>query len=89
MKIVVWNVRGFGERLKRAAVRDLIRKERPCVVGVIESQLERVNHGQMCGCWGHTRFEWAALPSIGRSGGVIVMWDTNLSQVIYFLGSGG
>lgn len=31
--------------------------------------------------WGSNDVEWAAIDSIGRSGGILVMWDTNLIRV--------
>ena len=39
MKIVMWNVRGMNKKERQREVRDLIKKEKPDLVGLVETKI--------------------------------------------------
>lgn len=78
MKIVSWNVRGLGGREKRKAVKELLIREKPDIVILQETKKEKVDKRLITSVWGVRFKEWVVLPSIGKSGGIIVIWDVRV-----------
>ncbi|GKV03082.1 hypothetical protein SLEP1_g15450 [Rubroshorea leprosula] len=46
-----------------------------------ESKLEQVNHQTCRALWSTDDFDFTAMPSVGRSGGLICIWDKNVFQM--------
>jgi exonuclease III len=82
MIVCSWNARGLGGRLKKRKVRELITKERVEVMALQESKLEVVNNKLCAQLWGGDDVSWASLPAVGRSGGLITMWDNKKGKLI-------
>ncbi|GKU89877.1 hypothetical protein SLEP1_g3954 [Rubroshorea leprosula] len=55
--------------------------ERNTVNDCEESKLEQVSRQTCRALWGTDDFEFAAMPSVGRSGGLICVWDNNILQL--------
>ena len=82
MKILSWNVRGLGSRAKRKRVKDTISKATPDVVLLQETKLEILDDLVVRDVW-ESRFKgWECLPSVGASGGVLVIWDTRFATKV-------
>ena len=81
MKIMTWNVRGSGSYRKRRSIKEVICKEDPDLVVLQEVKKEHVDRRFVGSLW-RTRFkEWLLLPSQGRAGGILVIWDTRRVKV--------
>ncbi|GMJ04145.1 hypothetical protein HRI_004083700 [Hibiscus trionum] len=71
-----WNVRGLGNRVKRASVKKTVAKSKPGVLFLQESKRENVDDcliSQICGR--HHNFSFIYFTSIGASGGLISCWN--------------
>ena len=82
MKIMTWNVRGSGSYRKRRSIREVICKKDLDLVVLQEVKKENVNIRFVGSVWRSRFKEWILLPSIGRSRGILVMWDTRRVKVV-------
>ena len=46
-----------------------------------ESKMEEVDRAIVVSLWGRRRVEWRFLPSVGRSGGIIILWDSQVLEL--------
>ena len=81
MKIMSWNVRGTGSYRKRRSIKEIICKEDPDIVVLQEVKKEFVDRRFVASVWRSRFKEWLLLPSIGRSGGILMMWDTRRVKI--------
>jgi exonuclease III len=77
MRICSWNVRGLGGRIKKEKVKELILREKLDVLAIQESKLASVDKNLCARLWGGEEVGWRCAPAIGRSGGIITLWDAN------------
>ena len=82
IKIISWNVRGVNCPNKRGVVNCLLRKFRCDIAILQESKMEEVNHPVVFDLWGRRSMDWLALPSVGHSGGIIVIWDDQIVELV-------
>ncbi|KAK8599376.1 hypothetical protein V6N13_077302 [Hibiscus sabdariffa] len=75
MRIVSWNVRGLGSAVKRRGVRDLLRKQHCDMTILLESKWEVTTHLLVAKVWPEDVFDFTFAPSVGASGGILVVWD--------------
>jgi exonuclease III len=76
MKIVSWNVRGFGRVDKRNEARKLVREKNPSIVCLQETKLQVCDDFLCTSVWGNTPFGFSFRPSEGASGGLLTIWDS-------------
>ncbi|KAJ9685364.1 hypothetical protein PVL29_017406 [Vitis rotundifolia] len=76
MKIISWNTKGLGSRNKRRVIKDFLRSENPDVVMIQETKKEKCDRRFVGSVWMVRDKEWAALPSCGASGGILIIWDS-------------
>ncbi|MCH81287.1 hypothetical protein A2U01_0002072, partial [Trifolium medium] len=89
MIVCSWNVRGLGGRVKKQKLRQLIFRQKVEVMAVQETKLEVVDHKFCARLWGGDLVGWRCAPAIGRSGGILTLWDsTKGSCVSSFHGQG-
>ncbi|GLT57064.1 hypothetical protein SLA2020_300650, partial [Shorea laevis] len=75
MKLISYNVRGLGSILKRKEVGKLVRLERPDVLFLQETKLEKIED-DLCKClWFSDDFDWVKKESVGASGGMLCVWN--------------
>lgn len=89
MIVLSYNVRGLGGRVRRKILKELVRDQKVDFLAIQESKLEVVAESVCRGIWGGDDCDWAFLPSVGNSGGIISIWrksDSNL--LFYFVGEG-
>lgn len=81
MKIISFNIRGLGGRIKKKEVRLLVRMQRPDLVCLQETKLERVDRKLCSSLWEGDDFDWACKDASGRSGGLLVIWRKGCLEV--------
>lgn len=81
MKILYWNVRGLGDVRKRGMIKDILKKIGPDMVVIQETKKENFDRKDVSSIWGSKFKEWVFLPSLGRSGGMVVVWNTKSVEV--------
>lgn len=74
IKILSYNVRGLGGRVKREVIRQIIQKEEVDVVCIQESKLTKFDSKVCNEVWGDKEVEWREVEAINRAGGVFIMW---------------
>ena len=75
MKIVSWNVRGVGSLRKRGVIKEYLNRINPDIVVLQETKKEEMDERWVGSLWKARFRNWVALPSIGRAGGIIILWD--------------
>ncbi|XP_073051688.1 uncharacterized protein [Primulina eburnea] len=75
MKLFSWNIRGGGAVRRRQLVRTIIRHEKPDIVVLLETKREKIDRKFVASVWKSRFVEWVCLPSVGSSGGILVLWD--------------
>lgn len=75
MKLMSINIRGLGTSVKRGEIRRLVAEEKPDCLFIQESKLEVVNDCLCHNLWGSRNCDWDFVPSSGRSGGIISIWE--------------
>lgn len=70
---VVWNVRGLNKDGRHLMVSNLISSNKLDFIGVVETKKSvfKINYLKSLG--GNTPFSWEFLPSIGASGGILMV----------------
>ncbi|KAL8498771.1 hypothetical protein ACS0TY_021917 [Phlomoides rotata] len=71
-----------GRRGKRREVREMVSKLRIEICCLKETKMEEVNKSVCKSFWGNSLFDWAWLGSVGNSGGVLTIWNSDLFQKI-------
>lgn len=85
MKILSYNVRGLGGRLKKLEVRNLVQKHCLDVFCLQETKLDSITAKLCSYLWGNDDFDSCFKQAEGRSGGFIMIWGESkfaLSEVI-------
>ncbi|KAG6654081.1 hypothetical protein CIPAW_05G121300 [Carya illinoinensis] len=80
--ILSWNVRGLNVLNKRLRVKNLIHKWRGDVICFQETKLKSVNTSIVRSLWSCHYVGWVDLVVEGASGGIIVMWDRRVVELI-------
>ena len=83
MKIVSWNVWGVGLARKRGVIKGNLKRIRPDIVILLETKKESLNERWIGSMWKGRYKSWVAFPSVGRAGGVVIIWDCRTVNVIY------
>ncbi|XP_071728625.1 uncharacterized protein [Rutidosis leptorrhynchoides] len=89
MKFLSLNIRGFGSGKldKRGRVRKMFASLNPCFVAIQETKLGTVNLNWIQNIWGHGNCNFIQKEKVGKSGGQLLIWDTNYfdaSNIIVF-----
>lgn len=74
MKILSINIRGLGGLAKKDEIKKLIDEEKPDCIFIQETKMEVIDHNFCYSLWGNNHCDWAFVPSIGRSGGLLSVW---------------
>ena len=82
MKIITWNIRGSGSSEKRRIIKRLLCRVNPDLVVLQEVKKEVVDRQLIGNLWKSRFKEWLLLPSVGRAGGILVIWDVRSVRVI-------
>ncbi|XP_023737696.1 uncharacterized protein LOC111885684 [Lactuca sativa] len=82
MNCLSLNVRGIGEGSKVSWVKRLKIQNIISFLGLQETQLMDTSAIDVAGCWDSDEFGFAVSPAVGRSGGLLSMWDSNTFNVV-------
>lgn len=82
MKLLSWNVRGLGSCAKRKRVKEVILKATPDIVMLQETKFECLDTLSIRDIWDSRFKEWECFPSLGASGGMLLIWDTRFASKI-------
>jgi len=83
MIVLSYNVRGLGGRVKRKIVKELVLNHKVDFLAIQESKLEVVTESLCRGLWGGDDCDWAFLPSVGNSCGIISIWRKSESNILF------
>ncbi|PWA76837.1 RNA-directed DNA polymerase, eukaryota [Artemisia annua] len=78
MKIISLNIRGVKRKGKADWIKEIIRKESPCVLGLQETKYTNISEDWVEELWGSRNFGFAQADAVGRSGGNLLIWDSNI-----------
>jgi len=81
VNLLALNVRGFNCPNKRGDIKRVLRTFACDVTILQESKLEVVSRPLAISLWGRRPIEWLYLPSVGRSRGIIVIWDPQVLEL--------
>ncbi|XP_071727991.1 uncharacterized protein [Rutidosis leptorrhynchoides] len=76
MKIITLNVHGFGVKGKFGWVKDLCFCEKPDFITIQETRCKQLNEQWVGSLWGNSDFGFIQKEVVGKSGGMLLIWDT-------------
>lgn len=76
MKIITWNIRGLGSKIKIRAVRKVIGREGPGIVLLQETKKQEFCKNLIRSLWSRGQIESVWVPAEGTAGGLSILWDT-------------
>ncbi|XP_071729355.1 uncharacterized protein [Rutidosis leptorrhynchoides] len=82
MQILSLNVRGFAVKGKFGWVCNIYIKERPSIAVFQETKCGSVNDNWVRALWGESNFGYVQKEVVGKSGGLLLIWDSNVFDVI-------
>ncbi|XP_071689315.1 uncharacterized protein [Rutidosis leptorrhynchoides] len=71
------NVRGIGQESKIKWLKRICNKEKPTILGLQETKCGQTQDNVIESFWGNSVFKFIQKDSIGASGGIMIIWDTN------------
>jgi len=81
MKLISWNVQGLGGIDKRREVRRLVGEKSPSILCLQETKLSVCDDFLCNSLWGDSNHSFSYHPSVGASGGLLIMWATKEVEV--------
>ena len=58
-----------------------------CDIAILqETKMEEVTFSTAISRWGRRSVDWMVLPSVGRSGGIVIIWDDQALESIDYRG---
>ncbi|GJU68573.1 RNA-directed DNA polymerase, eukaryota [Tanacetum coccineum] len=76
--IISLNIRGMKRKGEVRWLKEIIRKEKPCVIGLQETKSSDVKEQWVEETWGSRNFGYAQANARGKSGGLLMLWDNNV-----------
>lgn len=77
MIVLSYNTRGLGSNVKLRAIREVVRTEKIDMLLIQESKRVQVDQYLCRSLWGDDDCEWVFKPAVGRSGGMICIWQSS------------
>ncbi|XP_057792009.1 uncharacterized protein LOC131008911 [Salvia miltiorrhiza] len=78
MKMVSYNIRGLGSKIKKRELRELLQKQKIDFCFIQETKMENFSNCDLKGIWGSDCFDFARRQAEGRSGGILSIWNPAL-----------
>ena len=82
IKILSWNVRGANNAEKRKLMKAYLRRKKVNLVYFQETKLKEVTCGIIRSLAVGRFVEWVASNAKGASGGILILWDSRVLQLI-------
>lgn len=80
LKLVSWNCRGLSNPRTMDRIKDLMRSYKPDFICLLETKLSSHRIHSFCVKFNRS-WAWAAIPSLGLSGGILVLWKKAIGLV--------
>ncbi|XP_073353997.1 uncharacterized protein [Aegilops tauschii subsp. strangulata] len=80
--IMSWNVRGLISPAKREAVREVVAAHRAAILCMQETKIDVWSPALVCDIGGATLQGCAVMPAIGTRGGIAILWNRDLVDVV-------
>lgn len=80
LKVISWNCRGLSNSGTTARIHDFIKNSHPDFLCLVETKTNASRIYRFCAKLDR-RWDWAAIPSVGFSGGIIVLWSRSIGLV--------
>ncbi|XP_057775476.1 uncharacterized protein LOC130994451 [Salvia miltiorrhiza] len=77
MKVLSYNIRGLGSKVKKREIRELIQKQGIDFCLIQESKLESIDEIVLKTIWGTEKCGFAFRKAEGRSGGILSTWNSS------------
>ncbi|XP_071728880.1 uncharacterized protein [Rutidosis leptorrhynchoides] len=87
MKIISYNVRGFGVVGKFDSVKNLCFRERPDIITFQETKCHELGDRWVQALWGTSDFGYVQKAVVGNSGGLLTIWDSTSFTITNAVGS--
>ncbi|KAK2420958.1 hypothetical protein QL285_031636 [Trifolium repens] len=81
MKILSYNIRGWGNSAKRRRLNTLINSGVFDLCLLQETKRDIMDDYMIHNLWGHKDVQWVAKPAVGFSGGLLIIW--NKDSLVY------
>lgn len=81
-------MRGSNVEAKVTALRRLVRKYKPMVVGIQETKRSIFSMKLACLCWGSNAVNFSSIAALGNSGGLAILWDPDRIHVLEIIKGG-
>ncbi|XP_071738876.1 uncharacterized protein [Rutidosis leptorrhynchoides] len=81
MKILSMNIRGFNQDGKQGWFKQLIHDAKPIIAAVQETKRKNFSDLWIENVWGSQCVKYAVKESVGRSGGLLMIWDASIFHV--------
>ncbi|KAK8578113.1 hypothetical protein V6N13_046970 [Hibiscus sabdariffa] len=78
MRILSWNIRGLCSAMKKRYLRNVQRKNSVDMVLIQEAKMEKICSLLVAQIWVSDNFDFVFLPSVGASGGILVIWQCSI-----------
>ncbi|KAL8473622.1 hypothetical protein ACS0TY_030457 [Phlomoides rotata] len=82
MKVMSFNVRGLGNKIKRNGIKQMIYQNRIDMCCIQESKIEKMEENIGREMWFDREFDWAWREVEGRAGGIISIWNRKVFSKI-------
>ncbi|CAM8932748.1 unnamed protein product [Rhodiola kirilowii] len=82
MHIISWNVRGANGDKKKRMIRKLRNMHKPDMVFLQETKMVGMVEKSVNELWGNEQVRWSAADVVGRSGGLMIMWNPEFFQCL-------
>src|ERR1044072_6672323 len=82
MKILSFNCRGVGSRIKWSAIRKMVGDDAVDLLLLQEIKVSVVDSKLCSSLWGDSHFEWKVLPAVNMAGGVLCIWKKQAFMLI-------
>jgi exonuclease III len=89
MKILSFNMRGWGDSAKRRRLNSFIKSGAFDMCLLQETKRESFENFMIHNLWGHIDVEWVVKESRGLSGGMLIIWNKDLFNFRYSFNGGG
>jgi mannosylglycoprotein endo-beta-mannosidase len=76
-KILIWNVHGLNSTTRQDAVRSLVVSTKADIVCIQETKMENISRRVVFSALGSNLNQYVFVPSVGASGGILVVWKHN------------
>lgn len=77
-RFLSWNVGGLNDRVKCRRICNLVRGWKPVLVCLQKTKVELVSWAVVRSLWGGPHVRWSSFPADGVSGGILILWDSQV-----------